>query len=123
MRRSKNAENLRGQTLLFRCLETGFVPTAPALGRAQRGRGMDPSRRELAGQRSADQSVPKGGENALMHNPIWMLVPWAVFAVAAGVKFWRLTSVFRRRVQGTPSGTERARQSLERSWQKDQQSA
>jgi hypothetical protein len=58
-----------------------------------------------------------------MHNPIWMLVPWAVFAVAAGAKFWRLTSVYRRRVQGTPSGTERARQSLERSWQKDQQSA
>jgi hypothetical protein len=58
-----------------------------------------------------------------MHNPIWMLVPWAVFAVAAGAKFWRLTSVFRRRVQGTPSGIERVRQSLERSWQKDQQSA
>jgi len=28
-----NLQNLRGQTLLFRCLETGFVTTAPALTR------------------------------------------------------------------------------------------
>jgi hypothetical protein len=34
-------QNLRGQTLLFRCLETGFVTTAPALGRYQRGRGIE----------------------------------------------------------------------------------
>ena len=49
-----NTQNLRGQTLLFRCLETGFVTTAPALGRYQRGRGIDPSRRELVGERPAD---------------------------------------------------------------------
>lgn len=49
-----NVQNLRGQTLLFRCLETGFVTTAPALGRYQRGRGIDPSRRELVGQRPSD---------------------------------------------------------------------
>jgi len=49
-----NKQNLRGQTLLFRCLETGFVTTAPALGRYQRGRGIDPSRRELVGERPAD---------------------------------------------------------------------
>ena len=67
-------------------------------------------------------TVPDTAENAPMHNPLWMLVPWAAFALAVGVQFWRLTSVFRRRVQGTPSGTERVRQSLERSWQKDQQS-
>ena len=42
-----NTQNLRGQTLLFRCLETGFVTTAPALTRYQQGRGIDPSRREL----------------------------------------------------------------------------
>ena len=46
-----NTQNLRGQTLLFRCLETGFVTTAPALGRYQRARGIDPSRRELMGER------------------------------------------------------------------------
>lgn len=46
-------KNLRGQSLLFRCLETGFVTTAPALTRYQQGRGIDPSRRELVGERPA----------------------------------------------------------------------
>lgn len=46
-----NLQNLRGQALLFRCLETGFVTTAPALTRYQQERGIDPSRRELLGQR------------------------------------------------------------------------
>ena len=50
---SPNHQNLRGQTLLFRCLETGFVTTAPALCRYQSGRGIDPSRRELVGERPA----------------------------------------------------------------------
>lgn len=44
-----NIQNLRGQNLLFRCLETGFVTTAPALGRYQYARGIYPSRRELVG--------------------------------------------------------------------------
>ena len=30
-------------------------------------------------------------------HPLWMLAPWAVFALAAGVKFWRITAVFRKR--------------------------
>jgi len=55
--------------------------------------------------------------------PLWMLLPWAIFAVAAGVKFWRLTALFRRHRPGVPSPTERFRQSLERTWQKDQQAA
>jgi len=46
-----NTQNLRGQSLLFRCLETGFVTTAPALTRYQQGRGIDPKRRELVGER------------------------------------------------------------------------
>ena len=49
-----NTKNLRGQSLLFRCLETGFVTTAPALTRYQQGRGIDPSRRELVGERPAN---------------------------------------------------------------------
>ena len=57
----------------------------------------------------------------VMDNPLWMLVPWAVFAVAAGLKFWRITTLFRRHLLGSPSGTERFRQSLERIWQRDQQ--
>ena len=51
-----------------------------------------------------------------MDHPLWMLVPWAVFAVAAGVKFWRITTTFRRQLQNTPSSTERFRRSLERIW-------
>ena len=49
-----NLQNLRGQTLLFRCLETGFVTTAPALTRYQQGRGIDPSQRELVGERPSN---------------------------------------------------------------------
>lgn len=60
-------------------------------------------------------------ESSVMPNPLWMLVPWLVFALAAGVKFWRLTSLFRKRVLGIPSRTERMRQMLERIWEKDQQ--
>ena len=29
-----------------------------------------------------------------MGTPLWMLSPWAIFALAAGLKFWRLTSLF-----------------------------
>ena len=47
-------QNLRGQTLLFRCLETGFVTTAPALTRYQQGRGINPKRRELVVERPAN---------------------------------------------------------------------
>jgi hypothetical protein len=57
-----------------------------------------------------------------MNNPIWMLLPWAVFAVAAGVKFWRLTSTWRQRNESNKS-TDQFRRSLERIWQKDQKAA
>ena len=49
-----NLQNLRGQTLLFRCLETGFVTTAPALRRYQKARGVDPTRRKLVGERTSN---------------------------------------------------------------------
>jgi len=58
-----------------------------------------------------------------MTNPLWMLVPWAIFAVAAGVKFWRLTSAWRQRGVSKAANTDQFRRSLERSWEKDQQSA
>ncbi|MCT0228741.1 MULTISPECIES: hypothetical protein [unclassified Synechococcus] len=58
-----------------------------------------------------------------MDNPLWMMLPWAVFAVAAGIKFWRLTSLFRRHLLGTPTDTEQFRRTLERIWAKDQQTA
>jgi hypothetical protein len=56
-----------------------------------------------------------------MNNPLWMLVPWAVFALASGVKFWRLTALFRKHVLGIPSRTEQEGRNLERIWAKDQQ--
>ena len=56
-----------------------------------------------------------------MDNPLWMLVPWAVFALAAGLKFWRITNLFRRNLLGVPSRTERFRELLERIWATDQQ--
>ncbi|MCP9941678.1 hypothetical protein KBY70_04615 [Cyanobium sp. ATX 6E8] len=61
------------------------------------------------------------GTESVTTNPLWMLVPWAVFAIAAGLKFWRLTALFRKHLLGIPSRTERFRQALERIWQKDQQ--
>jgi len=57
-----------------------------------------------------------------MTNPLWMLMPWVVFAVAAGVKFWRLTSAWRQRGEGSMN-TDQFRRSLERIWQKDQKAA
>jgi hypothetical protein len=58
-----------------------------------------------------------------MTNPLWMLVPWAVFALAAGVKFWRLTSAWRQWGAGREASTDHFMRSLERIWEKDQQSA
>jgi hypothetical protein len=58
-----------------------------------------------------------------MDDPLLMLVPWAVFAVAAGLKFWRITTLFRKNLLGRPTETERFRQALERIWIKDHSAA
>ena len=58
-----------------------------------------------------------------MTNPLWMLVPWAVFALAAGVKFWRLTSAWRQRGAVREASKDHFRKSLERIWSQDQKSA
>jgi len=60
-------------------------------------------------------------EASVIDNPLWMLVPWAVFVLAAGLKFWRITILFRKHLLGTISKTERFRQALERIWAKDRQ--
>ena len=57
----------------------------------------------------------------LMENPIWMLVPWAVFAEALAIKAWRFAAVLRRQLVARPATTDQARQSLERIWQRGQQ--
>lgn len=58
-----------------------------------------------------------------MNNPLWMLLPWTVFAFAVGIKFWRITSLFRRHVLVKSQGVEGFRKTLERIWAKDQQTA
>ena len=68
--------------------------------------------------------MPEGAQTALMDtNPLWMLAPWAVFAVAAGVKFWRITAAFRRRGQGRMTTADQFRDILERIWEMEQQEA
>ena len=54
-------QNLRGQTLPVRCLETGFITTAPALTCYQQGRDIDPTQRKLVGKRPANwvREIPK----------------------------------------------------------------
>ena len=54
-----------------------------------------------------------------MEQPLWMLVPWAVFALAMGVKAWRFGALIRRQLGPAPSSTEQARQRLERLWRLD----
>jgi hypothetical protein len=66
--------------------------------------------------------MPAGTEGSVMTNPLWMLVPWSAFAVAAGVKFWRLTSAWRQRDK-TSTNADQFRRSLERIWAQDQRSA
>ena len=66
------------------------------------------------------QAVPEGTEGGVTTDPVWMLMPWVVFAVAAGIKFWLLTSAWRQRGAGTAPNTDQFRRSLERIWQKDQ---
>ena len=58
-----------------------------------------------------------------MVHPLWLLLPWALVALSAGVKFWRLTSAWRQRgiASSNQSDTDAARQTLERIWEQDQQ--
>ena len=65
--------------------------------------------------------MSEGTGSSVMSNPLWMLVPWLVFALAASIKCWRLTALFREHLLGVPSRTEHVRQMLERIWKKDQQ--
>ena len=59
-----------------------------------------------------------------MNDPIWMLVPWAVFAAASGIKLWRLSGSIRQHRQNANAiSTEQFRTSLERIWERDQQAA
>lgn len=55
-----------------------------------------------------------------VHDPRWILVAWGVVALAAAVRFWRITRPFRTRLSSqnrlTSTDLDQARASLERSW-------
>jgi hypothetical protein len=53
-----------------------------------------------------------------MHNPLWFLVPWLVFAVAVGFKVWKVSRLIHRQVRRSAWGMERFREQLERNWQR-----
>ena len=67
-----------------------------------------------------------------MDQPIWLLVPWLVFAVAAALKAWKIGRLVNNRLidnqlrsqrRDTAGGIERFRAELELGWRRDQQSA
>ena len=54
---------------------------------------------------------------------LWILLPWSVFALSVGLKFWRLSQPIRRRLAMQTRSTEEARASLERLWHQNEQTA
>lgn len=61
-----------------------------------------------------------------MDHPIWLLVPWLVFALAAFLKAWKIgwliNNQLRSKLGGTAGGIERFRAELELGWQRNHQS-
>jgi len=53
-------------------------------------------------------------------NPIWILVPWAVFAVALALKFLKFGKALKRHLIAPTSSSEQFRQTLERIWAQEQ---
>ena len=67
-----------------------------------------------------------------MDQPIWLLVPWLVFAIAAVLKAWKIGRLINTRLinnqlrsqrRDTSWGIERFRAELELGWRRGQQSA
>jgi hypothetical protein len=55
-----------------------------------------------------------------MDHPLWLLVPWLVFAVGMGLKVWSFGLLLIRQLQRSSWGMERFRAVLERNWQRSQ---
>ena len=51
-----------------------------------------------------------------MTHPGWILVPWAVFAVALALKVLKFGSSLKRHLTAPPPSTDQFRHSLERIW-------
>jgi hypothetical protein len=67
-----------------------------------------------------------------MDQPIWLLVPWLVFVVAAALKAWKIGRLVNNRLinnqlrsqrRDTTVGMERFRAELELGWRRSQQNA
>ena len=64
-----------------------------------------------------------------MDQPIWLLVPWLVFAIAAVLKAWKIGRLINNRLinnqlrsqrRDTTGGIERFRAELELGWRRSQ---
>ena len=55
-----------------------------------------------------------------MPHPGWILVPWAVFAVALALKVLKFGKALKRHLIAQPPSTDQFRQSLERIWAQEQ---
>jgi len=57
-----------------------------------------------------------------LHDPRWILVAWAVVALASALRFWRLTGPFRSKLKAQQRldslDSDQVRALLERSWLK-----
>ena len=56
-------------------------------------------------------------------NPIWILVPWAVFAVALALKVLKFGKALKRHLIAPTPSIDQFRQSLERIWAQEQKGA
>ena len=59
----------------------------------------------------------------LPSHQLLILLPWSVFALAAGLKFWQMSRWLRRPRLVQHDKTEQIRASLERIWQRQQNAA
>ena len=69
----------------------------------------------------ADKEVPgiQGG-CSVIDNPLWILVPWAVFAVALAFKVLKFGKALKRHLTAQTPSIDQFRQSLERIWVQEQ---
>ena len=58
-----------------------------------------------------------------MIHPGWILVPWAVFAVALALKVFRFGKALKRHLNAPTPSPDQFRQSLERIWVQGQKGA
>lgn len=57
----------------------------------------------------------------MISHPIWILVPWAVFAVALALKVLKFGKALKRHLNAPPPKTDQFRQVLERLWAQEQE--